>query len=56
VANATQNPNIDEKILFVKEIFVDQGPALKRHKAKTMGRVAPIKRRMSHITVVLDEQ
>jgi large subunit ribosomal protein L22 len=56
VANATQNPNIDEKILFVKEIFVDQGPAMKRHKAKTMGRVAPIKRRMSHITVVLDEQ
>ena len=56
MANATQNPNIDEKILYVKEIFVDQGPAMKRQKAKTMGRSAPIKRRMSHITVVLDEQ
>ncbi len=56
VSNATQNPNIDEKILFVKEIYVDQGPAMKRFKAKTMGRVAPIKRRMSHITVILDEQ
>ena len=56
LANATQNPNIDEKILFVKEIFVDQGPAMKRQKAKTMGRSAAIKRRMSHITVVLDEQ
>jgi len=56
MANATQNPNIDEKILYVKEIFVDQGPAMKRHRAKTMGRSAAIKRRMSHITVVLDEQ
>jgi large subunit ribosomal protein L22 len=56
LANATQNPNIDEKILYVKEIFINQGPAMKRHRAKTMGRTAPVKRRMSHITVVLDEQ
>jgi large subunit ribosomal protein L22 len=56
LANATQNPNIDEKILYVKEIFVDQGPAMKRFKAKTMGRSASVKHRMSHITVVLDEQ
>jgi len=56
LANATQNPNIDDKILYVKEIFVDQGPSMKRQKAKTMGRSAAIKRRMSHITVVLDEQ
>jgi large subunit ribosomal protein L22 len=56
LANATQNPNIDDKILYVKEIFVDPGPAMKRQKAKTMGRSAAIKRRMSHITVVLDEQ
>lgn len=56
VANATQNPNIDEKILYVKEIFVDQGPALKRWRARAQGRAASIKKRMSHITVVLDEQ
>jgi large subunit ribosomal protein L22 len=56
LANATQNPNIDEKILYVKEIFINQGPTMKRHRAKTMGRTAPVKRRMSHITVVLDEQ
>ena len=55
VANATQNPNVDENILFVKKIFVDQGPSLKRWRARAQGRVAPIKKRMSHITVILDE-
>ncbi|MBN2516229.1 MAG: 50S ribosomal protein L22 [Deltaproteobacteria bacterium] len=55
VANATQNPNVDENILYVKKIFVDQGPSLKRWRARAQGRVAPIKKRMSHITVVLDE-
>jgi len=56
VANASQNPGIDENILFVKKVFVDQGPSLKRWRARAQGRVAPIKKRMSHITVVLDEQ
>jgi large subunit ribosomal protein L22 len=55
VANATQNPNVDENILYVKKIFVDQGPSLKRWRARAQGRVAPIKKRMSHITVILDE-
>jgi large subunit ribosomal protein L22 len=55
MANAKQNPNIDENILYVKEIFVDQGPSLKRWRARAQGRAASIKKRMSHITVVLDE-
>jgi len=55
-ANATQNPNIDEKILYVKEIYVDQGPSLKRWRARAQGRAAGIKKRTSHITVILDEQ
>jgi large subunit ribosomal protein L22 len=55
LSNAKQNPNIDEKILFVKEVFVDQGPSLKRWRARAQGRAAAIKKRMSHITVVLDE-
>lgn len=56
LANAAQNPNIDEKILYVKEIFVDQGPSLKRFRARAQGRAAGIKKRTSHITVILDEQ
>lgn len=55
MANAKQNANIDENILFVKEVFVDQGPSLKRWRARAQGRAAAIKKRMSHITVVLDE-
>ena len=55
LANAKQNPNIDEKILYVKEVLVDQGPSLKRWRARAQGRAASIKKRMSHITVVLDE-
>lgn len=56
VANATQNPNIDENILFVKEIFVGAGPTLKRWRSRAQGRVAPIRKRTSNITVVLDER
>ena len=56
IANAAQNPNIDEKILYVKEIFVGQGPTLKRWRARAQGRAAMIKKRMSHITVILDEE
>jgi len=56
VANAAQNPHIDENILYVKEIHVDQGPSLKRWRARAQGRAAGIKKRTSHITVVVDER
>jgi large subunit ribosomal protein L22 len=56
LANARQNPNIDENILYVKAAFVDQGPSLKRWRARAQGRAAAIKKRMSHITVILDEE
>jgi len=56
VANAKQNPNIDEIFLYVKEIYVDHGPSLKRWRARAQGRAASIKKRMSHITVVLSEE
>jgi len=56
VANAAQNPNIDENILYIKEIYVDQGPSLKRWRARAQGRAAGIKKRTSHITVILEEK
>lgn len=55
VANARQNANMDENILFIKDVFVDPGPSLKRWRARAQGRAASIKKRMSHITVVLKE-
>ena len=55
MANAAQNPNIDENVLYVREVFVDQGPSLKRWRARAQGRAAAIKKRTSHITVILAE-
>ncbi len=56
MANAAQNPNIDENVLYVREVFVDQGPSLKRWRARAQGRAAAIKKRTSHITVILAER
>ncbi|MEW6288706.1 MAG: 50S ribosomal protein L22 [Thermodesulfobacteriota bacterium] len=55
VANASQNESIDVDTLFVKKIFIDGGPMLKRIRPRAMGRASRILKRSSHITVVLDE-
>jgi large subunit ribosomal protein L22 len=56
VANATQNANLDVDTLYVKSIRVDEGPTLKRWRARAMGRATRIFKRTAHITVVLDER
>ncbi|RLA93079.1 MAG: 50S ribosomal protein L22 [Deltaproteobacteria bacterium] len=55
VANASQNESIDVDTLYIKKIFVDGGPILKRFRPRAMGRANRIRKRTSHITVVLDE-
>lgn len=45
---------VDADDLIVSEVFVDGGPMLKRFHAGAMGRAAPIQRKMSHVTVVVD--
>ncbi|BBO92582.1 50S ribosomal protein L22 [Desulfosarcina ovata] len=55
VANADQNTSIDVDELIVSNLLVDQGPSLKRFKARARGRGARILKRTSHITVVLSE-
>ncbi len=55
VANAENNFKLKKDNLFIKEIKVDQGPALKRWRARAMGRAASIKKFTSHVTVVLAE-
>ena len=53
VANAESNPalhwNGDE--LVIAEVFVDEGPTLKRFRPRARGRVGPIKKRTCHITI-----
>jgi len=55
LANATQDDKIDVDNLYVKKIFIDGGPSLKRIRPRAMGRATGIIKRTSHITVVLDE-
>jgi large subunit ribosomal protein L22 len=55
LANARQNKSIDVDTLFVKTIFINQGPTLKRFRPRPMGRAGRIRKRTCHITVVLSE-
>lgn len=55
VANAGARGGIDVDTLFVKAIYVDEGPTMKRFRARSMGRGSRILKRSCHITVVLDE-
>jgi large subunit ribosomal protein L22 len=55
LANARQDKSIDVDTLFVKTIFVNQGPSLKRFRPKPMGRAGRIRKRTCHVTVVLSE-
>lgn len=55
VANAGANKEIDVDTLFIKRIYADQGPVLKRFRPRAMGRATRIRKRTSHLTVILDE-
>jgi large subunit ribosomal protein L22 len=56
VANADQNADIDIDMLVIRNIIADQGPTLKRWKARARGRGTRILKRTSHITVILAEE
>ena len=56
VANATQKKTVDIDRLFIKKIVVDQGPTMKRFQPRALGRATMIRKRTSHITLVLDEE
>lgn len=56
VANAENSRLMDVDSLFIKSIYVDQGPQLKRWRPRAMGRATRILKPTSHITVVLAEK
>jgi large subunit ribosomal protein L22 len=56
VANAQQNNQMDVDTLMVKRISVDGGPILKRYIPRAMGRATMVRKRTSHVTVVLDKK
>ncbi|HET6466670.1 MAG TPA: 50S ribosomal protein L22 [Nitrospiria bacterium] len=56
VANAENLEIGDPDDLWVSRVYVDGGPILKRFNARSMGRANPIKKRTSHITVVVESR
>lgn len=54
VANALNNFGLIEETLKIKTIVADGGPILYRYRPRAMGRASPIRKRTSHITVVLE--
>jgi large subunit ribosomal protein L22 len=56
VANAEQRSGVDIDQLIIENIFADQGPTLKRFRARARGRGTRILKRTSHITVILSEK
>jgi len=55
-ANAENNLGMDRDNLYVAEVYANQGPTLKRYRPRAHGRAAMIRKRTSHITVILDEK
>ena len=52
-ANAEHNDDADVGVLFVRDVRVDEGPTIKRYRARAMGRATMIRKRTSHISVAL---
>ena len=55
-ANAENNNGMDRSKLYVEECYANQGPTMKRVRPRAQGRAYRIEKRMSHITVVLNER
>ncbi len=55
IANAENNNGLDAKDLYVAECYANKGPTMKRIRPRAQGRAYRIEKRMSHITIVLDE-
>jgi large subunit ribosomal protein L22 len=53
IANAEQNPGVIAENLVVERGWVDDGPTLKRYRPRAYGRATRIRRRTSHVTLVV---
>ena len=56
IANAENNNGLDADKLYVAECYANKGPTMKRIHPRAQGRAYRIEKRMSHITIVLDEK
>ncbi len=53
IANAEHNKSLDKDDLYVAQAYVDEGPTLKRFRPRAQGRAYRIRKRTSHITIVV---
>ncbi|MFF2094503.1 50S ribosomal protein L22 [Paenibacillus sp. NPDC058174] len=56
IANAEHNYQLDVNKLVITQVFVNQGPTMKRFRPRAMGRASRINKRTSHITLVVSEK
>ena len=56
IDNAENNNGMSAENLYIAECYANQGPTMKRVRPRAQGRAYRIEKRMSHITVVLDEK
>ncbi len=56
IANAENNNGMNAENLYVAECYANKGPTMKRIRPRAQGRAYRIEKRMSHITIVLDEK
>ena len=56
IANAENNNGMNRDNLYVAECFANKGPTMKRVRPRAQGRAYRIEKRMSHITIVLNER
>ena len=56
VANAENNLEMNRDDLYVAETYANQGPTLMRFRPRAHGRASRIRKRTSHITVILDQR
>ncbi|MEW5921232.1 MAG: 50S ribosomal protein L22 [Bacillota bacterium] len=56
VANARNNHDMNKGELFISRGYVDEGPVLKRFRPRAQGRASRIRKRTSHITLILEER
>ena len=56
IANAENNNGMNRENLYVAACYANKGPTMKRIQPRAQGRAYRIEKRMSHITVVLDEK
>lgn len=56
IANAENQQRVDVDRLYVRRVMIDGGATLKRFLPRAHGRATPIRKRSSHITIVVDER